>query len=198
MSDAEIALFPLQSVLFPGGPLPLRIFEPRYVDMVSRCMKTNAGFGVLGISSGSEVGEAETVGVGTLAEIVNWHRDESGLLGISAVGRGRFTVQSRIRQRDGLYVGQVTWLAAETPTAIPSRYRACAEFLSAVLPQLGSRYSEVEPNLGDASWVGYRLAEILPLDLRAKQAMLELEDPIARLAELEPMLQRFRVARGSD
>jgi Lon protease-like protein len=197
MSDAEIALFPLQSVLFPGGPLPLRIFEPRYVDMVSRCMKTNAGFGVLAINSGSEVGEAETFSVGTLAEIVSWYRDEHGLLGITATGRGRFTLESRTRQRDGLYVGQVTWLPAEARTAMPNRYGACAEFLRAVLPQLRSRYGEMEPNLGDASWVGYRLAEILPLDLPAKQALLELKDPVARLAELEPMLERFRMGGRS-
>jgi Lon protease-like protein len=192
MPDAEIALFPLKSVLFPGGPLPLRIFEPRYVDMVGRCMKNNSGFGVLAIRSGSEVGEAVTFDTGTLAEIVSWHQDERGLLGIAARGRGRFALQSSVRQADGLYVGQVAWLTAEPRMAVPDRYRSCADFVQAVLPRLGSRYSNMDLDLDDASWVGYRLAEILPLELPAKQALLELEDPIARLERLQPALARFR------
>jgi Lon protease-like protein len=192
MATAEIALFPLKTVLFPGGPLQLRVFEPRYVDMVGRCMKQDTGFGVVGITSGSEVGEAETYDVGTLAEIVSWYRDERGLLGIEAVGRGRFAIESRSRRPDGLYVAEVRFGAPEPPTALPDRYRPSAEFLRVLLPQLGSRYSKIDLDLGDASWVGRRFAEILPLDTSTKQDLLEMNDPISRLDALIPLIERLR------
>lgn len=192
MADAEIALFPLETVLFPGGPLQLRVFEPRYVDMVGRCMKDNLGFGVVAITSGSEVGEAETYDVGTLAEIVSWYQDDQGLLGIEAVGRRRFVIETRTRQSDGLYVGAVRWGAPEARVALPDRYRPSAEFLRTLLPRLGSRYSHVDPDLGDASWVGQRYAEILPLEVKTKQALLEMHDPISRLDALQPLVERLR------
>lgn len=192
MAAVQIALFPLKTVLFPGGPLQLRIFEPRYIDMVSRCMKQNAGFGVVGIASGSEVGEAETYDTGTLAEIVSWYRDEAGLLGIEAIGRRRFVVVSRSRLPDGLYVAEVRFSAAEPRTDVPDRYRPSAEFLRVLLPQLGSKYSKIDPELGDASWVGLRFAEILPLDSKTKQDLLEMNDPISRLDALLPLIERLR------
>ncbi|HEY7377666.1 MAG TPA: LON peptidase substrate-binding domain-containing protein, partial [Steroidobacteraceae bacterium] len=98
----EIALFPLNTVLFPGGPLPLRIFEPRYIDMVRRCLREQRGFGVVLIRSGNEVGPAEFESVGTLARIVDFHALSDGLLGLVNVGERRFRVISRRRQDDGL------------------------------------------------------------------------------------------------
>ena len=86
----ELALFPLKTVLFPGGPLALKIFEPRYLDMVAQCLRAESGFGVVAIERGSEVGEAETFDVGTTAEIVDWHREPGDLLGVTAVGRRSF------------------------------------------------------------------------------------------------------------
>ena len=102
-----IALFPLNIVLFPGGPLPLRIFEPRYVDMIGRCMREGAGFGVVLIREGREVGPAETFDVGTLADIVDFHQLSDGLLGLSCIGRERFRIRSRSRKADGLNLADV-------------------------------------------------------------------------------------------
>src|SRR6202040_504263 len=108
-----IALFPLNIVLFPDGPLPLRIFETRYVDMVRRCMRETQTFGVVLIREGSEVGPAETFDVGTLAKIVDFHQLSDGLLGLSCVGAQRFRIRSRSRQADGLNLGEVDYLAVE-------------------------------------------------------------------------------------
>jgi uncharacterized protein len=182
-----IALFPLNIVLFPNGPLPLRIFETRYVDMVRRCMRDTQEFGVVLIREGGEVGPAETFDVGTLAKIVDFHQLSDGLLGISCLGRQRFRIRSRSRQADGLNLGEVDILPAEPATPVPARHARLPKLLQGVLPQLGEVYQGLPMHLDDAVWVGYRLAEILPIPLADKQSCLELDDPIQRLDRLAPL-----------
>jgi uncharacterized protein len=183
----SIALFPLNIVLFPDGPLPLRIFEARYIDMVRRCMREGSGFGVVLISEGREVGPAETVDVGTMAKIVDFHQLSDGFLGLSCVGQQRFRIQTRSRQADGLNLAEVELLAPEPTVAVPARHARLPQLLKNVLPQLGEVYTGIDMHLEDAAWVGHRLAEILPLPLPQKQACLELDDPVQRLDMLEPL-----------
>jgi uncharacterized protein len=185
----SIALFPLNIVLFPGGALPLRIFETRYVDMVRRCMRGSQAFGVALIREGNEVGPAETFDVGTLAKIVDFHQLSDGLLGLSCIGEQRFRIRSRGRQADGLNLAEVDWLAAEPTVAVPARHTRLSELLKNVLPQLGEVYTGIEMRLDDAAWVGHRLAEILPIPLADKQRCLELDDPIERLDVLAPLVK---------
>lgn len=192
MADRELPLFPLKTVLFPGGPLPLRIFEARYVDMVSRCLKTNTGFGIVGIRSGSETGPAEMFSVGTMADITNWYQDDDGLLAIMTIARTRFRIEAIDRRPDGLYVAEVVMLAAEPPVPLPEAYDGLATFLERALKEVASHYRGVDTHLDDASWVGHRLAEILPLDLPVKQALLEMDDALERLERLEPMLESLQ------
>jgi len=183
----SIALFPLNIVLFPDGPLPLRIFETRYVDMVRRCMRESQAFGVVLIREGKEVGPAETFDVGTMAKIVDFHQLSDGLLGLSCVGQQRFRIRNRSRQSDGLNLAEVDWLIVEAAMAVPARHARLAQLLESVLPQLGGVYKDIEMRLNDAAWVGHRLAEILPIPLADKQSCLELDDPIQRLDVLEPL-----------
>lgn len=185
----SIALFPLNVVLFPEGPLPLRIFETRYVDMVRRCMRADQRFGVALIREGSEVGPADTFDVGTMAKIVDFHQLSDGFLGLSCVGEQRFRILSRSRQTDGLNLAGIESLAREAKTAVPERHARLAELLKTVLPQLGEVYAGIEMRLDDAVWVGYRLAEILPIAAAEKQFCLELNDPIQRLDVLSPLAQ---------
>ena len=185
----SIALFPLNIVLFPGGALPLRIFETRYVDMVRRCMRGSQAFGVALIREGNEVGPAETFDVGTLAKIVDFHQLSDGLLGLSCVGELRFRIRSRGRQADGLNLAEVDWLAPEPTVAVPERHARLPQLLKSVLPQLGEVYTGIEMRLDDAAWVGHRLAEILPIPLADKQRCLELDDPIERLDVLSPLVK---------
>ena len=192
MSAAQndsIALFPLNIVLFPGGALPLRIFETRYVDMVRRCMRGSQAFGVALIREGNEVGPAETFDVGTLAKIVDFHQLSDGLLGLSCIGEQRFRIRSRGRQADGLNLADVDWLAPEPTVAVPAQHARLSELLKSVLPQLGEVYTGIEMRLDDAAWVGHRLAEILPIPLTDKQSCLELDDPIERLDVLAPLVK---------
>jgi Lon protease-like protein len=183
----SIALFPLNIVLFPQGPLPLRIFETRYVDMVRRCMRESRGFGVVLVREGGEVGPSETFDVGTMAKIVDFHQLSDGLLGLSCVGEQRFRIHGRSRQADGLNLAEVDWLAAEPEMPVPPRHARLAALLKSVLPQLGEVYTGMEMRLDDAAWVGHRLAEILPMPPADKQACLELDDPIQRLDVLSPL-----------
>jgi Lon protease-like protein len=182
----EIPLFPLKSVLFPGGPLRLRIFEPRYIDMVARCLRADNRFGIVAISRGAEVGEAEMFGAGTLAEIVDWHQD-GALLGIVAVGREGFRLESTWRQPDGLYLGRAVPREREPRRALAQAHAPLAALLRRLLEPLSS-YRTVEPAYDDAAWVSYRLTEVLPLALPLKQELLEMNDSHARLDRIAARL----------
>jgi Lon protease-like protein len=184
----QLALFPLHIVLFPGGPLPLRIFETRYVDMVRNCMRSSASFGVVLIRAGNEVGAVETFEVGTTASIVDFHQLSDGFLGLSCIGGERFRINSRSVQADGLNVAGIDWLPAEPTLPVPERHAGLSQLLASVLPQLGEGYANMELRLDDAAWVGRRLAEIMPIPAAQKQFCLELNDPIQRLEFLAPLV----------
>ncbi len=185
----EIPLFPLNIVLFPEGPLPLRIFETRYYDMVRRCMREQRGFGVVLLREGHEVGTSNTefYDVGTMAAILDFHQLSDGLLGLTCAGRQRFRILRRRRQADALNLGEVEWIPAEPRMPVPPRHSRLAKLLSTVLPQLGEVYEGIEMRLDDAAWVGHRLAEILPIPLADKQSYLEIEDPLERLDRLSSL-----------
>ena len=186
-------LFPLSTVLFPGGPLPLRIFETRYVDMVRHCMRQHCPFGVVLIRAGSEVGAhgtGEMSIIGTTAKIVDFSSLPDGLLGITCSGERKFTVKKHWQQADGLHVADIEFCETEEKTDLPGEFSHLGELLRKVLPELGDLYANVPKHFSDASWVGYRLAEILPLSLAEKQYCLELDDPVARLRRLSPLIRK--------
>lgn len=182
----EIALFPLRTVLFPGGPLELRIFEPRYLDMIRATLRNDQEFGVLLIRAGSEVGLADTVDVGTSARIVDFRQLPEGILGITCRGGRRFRLISRRRQRDGLNLGMVRWLNEPASLALPAEFAALAHTLESLLSEIDALYPRLEHKLDDADWVGRRLAEILPIAPADKQYCLELDDATERLTFLQP------------
>jgi Lon protease-like protein len=182
---SELPLFPLDTVLFPGGPLRLRIFEPRYLDMVRRCLKTSGTFGVVLILEGEEAGEAVSVaGSGTSARVVDFDTLPDGLLGIDCLGEQSFRVVRRWQQEDGLNLAEVESLPDDTPCALPADLAHLGELLRELLPQLGERYAHVVARYEDAGWVANRWAEVLPLTAAEKQQLLELADPLARLAQV--------------
>lgn len=186
----EIPLFPLNTVLFPGGPLELRIFEARYIDMIRRCMRESSGFGVVLIREGSEAGgPTTTFDVGTCARITDFSQQPDGLLGISAVGVRRFRILEQRRARDGLYLGDIEWLPAEQEASVPEEFADLGPAVEAAMSQAGVTYLHVERRPGDAAWLSARLAEILPLPAAHKQHCLELDDPLDRLRYLRPLFE---------
>lgn len=186
----EIPLFPLNTVLFPGGPLPLRVFEPRYLDMISRCLRHDTPFGVVLIKDGREAGRATTHDVGTLATVVDWYQGSDGILGITALGSGRFRLLAGDRQDDGLYTGEVELLSEPPPMPLPHSYRALPQILESVMNDLGRLYEDLERNFDNAVWVAHRFIEILPIGLEQKQAWLESEDILACLRMVEGALHQ--------
>ena len=196
MANDTISLFPLSTVLFPDGPLPLRVFEPRYLDMVSRCLKEDTEFGIVLLSSGSEIGAARTVSIGTRARILDWYMGSDGILGITAVGAERFVLQGVSRQSDGLYVGEVESLAREPACPLPEEYRSMASLLEVIVNDLGKLYDNLDENYTDATWVGYRFAEILPMSTEEKQKCLEMNDALERLRFIRPLLRSIRQEVG--
>lgn len=188
----QVPLFPLRTVLYPGGPLPLRIFESRYLDMISKCLKSDSPFGVLLIRSGSETGLASTYDIGTLARITDWYQGSDGVLGITAVGEQRFRLLSSSRQADGLNTGQIEILGDVAGPTLPDEYKPLAQILSGVLDDLGRLYESLDRNYDDADWVGYRFAEILPITAEQKQSCLEAEDPVRRLELMREVLESVR------
>jgi Lon protease-like protein len=190
----EMPLFPLASVLFPGGQLQLRIFEPRYLDLVRECTRHGTGFGVCLILRGQEVGEsAVPAAVGTIARISDFHRDDDGLLGIVAEGGARFRVaRSRVRS-DGLLRGDVEVWPDEPEQQVPVEFALLQTILERLIETMAPHWRHAPRSAyDDASWLGFRLAELLPLDTGEQQRMLELNDPLQRLAELRDILPRFQ------
>jgi Lon protease-like protein len=192
----DIPLFPLNSVLFPGGALSLRIFERRYLDLVRDCARSGNGFGVCLILHGREVGEtAVPAAVGTLARIVDFCTLPDGLLGISAAGSERFHVDSSRVRDNGLAHGAVRFWPDEPAVPLPPEFGLLASILERLLEQPGNPYGQAPRNLFDnASWVGFRLAEALPLENRERQHLLQMTDPLDRLAQLMHYLPRFQRA----
>ena len=186
---SELPLFPLQTVLLPGGRLALRVFETRYLDMVARCLRETNRFGVIAIREGAEVGAATIYDYGTSAEIVDWDQGPQGMLSIVAGGRQPFRLLASRRQADGLYIGTVDWLEDIAPQPLPAAYEPLGKLLERLVGSL-PLYRDVAPSFDDATWVGARLIELLPLDLAFKQSLLELMNPERRLVELAAALER--------
>jgi Lon protease-like protein len=190
----EMPLFPLASVLFPGGRLQLRIFEPRYLDLVRECTRYGTGFGVCLILQGPEVGgPAVPAAIGTIARISDFHRDDDGLLGIVAEGGSRFHVARSRARSDGLLRGDVEVWPDEPEQPVPVEFALLQTILERLIETMAPQWRDAPRSAyDDASWLGFRLAELLPLDAGEQQRMLELDDPVQRLAELRDILPRFQ------
>jgi Lon protease-like protein len=194
---SELPLFPLQSVLFPGGLLNLTVFEARYLDLVSDCLRTGQPFGVVCLRQGSEVLKAagtparfETVGV--TAELTDVDSDQPNVLRVKCVGRQRFRIGRSQQQSDGLWSAEVDLLAddpklAPAEAAIPT-VRALANAI-ATLKQQGSEPFLPPYSFDDAGWVANRWCELLPISLAAKQKLMELDQPQVRLQLVDEFLR---------
>ncbi len=185
---SDLPLFPLNTVLFPGGRLPLRIFEQRYMDMAKACLRDGAPFGVCLIREGREVGAPATpTNVGCVARIAQWDMPQLGLLQVTALGERRFRIVERSVRPDGLALASVEMLAEDQDSPVPESCAGCVRLLERVIEQQAGLF-EPPHRLDSASWVSSRLAEILPLPLPAKQELLELGDARLRLERLNSLL----------
>ena len=184
----EIPIFPLNTVLFPGGTLQLKIFEQRYLEMTKRCLRDEAPFGVCLIREGREVGNpALPHGTGCLASIAQWDMPQLGLFHLVAKGGAPFHILTSRVARDGLITAEIEMLPPEPPASVDI---VCRDVLKLVIDKAGASHFPSPLNLGSAEWVGYRLAEVLPLDGRQRQELLELRDAAERFAILRAVLKK--------
>ena len=192
MPTLSIPLFPLNTVLFPGGPLSLRIFEPRYLDMVSYCLKNDSAFGVCLIQNGKEAGlAAEPHRIGTLARIIDWDRLPEGLLGIVVLGSHRFAIESIETGNNQLVSGTVKVLPEPTLKDLPSELNILPRLLEQIITEAGPLYDSIDHKFDDTNWIGYRLAEILPLDPPVRQRLLEIDDSLERLHQIRASIEVY-------
>lgn len=184
---AELFIFPLSSVLFPDGLLPLRIFEQRYMEMTKVCLRDNRPFGVCRIREGREVGApAVPESVGCLANIVEWEMPQLGMFHLLTRGSTRFRIEESHVQKDGLIVARATAYPADGPTTVVDP--TCAEVLRRIMERVGRDQFPAPPLLTDATWVSHRLAELLPVDQSIKQELLEMTDVAARQQRVRSLL----------
>ena len=191
----RLPLFPLHAVLFPGGLLPLKIFEPRYLELVAHCLREDSGFGVCLIRAGREVNDAPLVeGLGTLVHIDDWAQRPDGLLGITVRGDRRIRIHRTEQSRSGLLVGEVEILPPEAPQALPPSCLDLAELLERLVGELGPPLDRLAIHYSLANDVANRLIELLPLPLEEKQALLAEEDACRRLERLRQGMRALRLA----
>ena len=209
-----LPLFPLGTMLCPGGFLPLRIFEVRYLDMIGKCFKTGAPFGVVTLIKGSEVRRATAPGapgdstagetfhpVGTLASITELSRPQPGLMEISCTGTQRFRINSTQLLKHGLWIANVTLLEDDLPVAIPDDLRSVSIALANLINSLRAgdvpaAQMPVQPPywFDDCGWVANRWCELLPISPEHKQGLLALQNPLVRLELVNDMLARSGIA----
>ncbi|MEO7741358.1 MAG: LON peptidase substrate-binding domain-containing protein [Usitatibacter sp.] len=190
-----VPVFPLQTVLFPGSLLPLRIFEVRYMDMAKACLREGSPFAVCLIKEGSEVGTpAVPEAIGCLARIAECDMEELGILKVTAEGVERVHLVSTEVSRAGLIVAEVEEHGAETAAERAQAVQESADFLRKVIAGIGEQRFSKPLRFDDATWVSFRLAEILPLRNDVKQKLLEVTDTTLRIAVLQRFLRQQKLA----
>ena len=196
---ASIPLFPLNTILFPDGHLPLQVFEVRYLDLIKRCIARGEEFGVVSLLDGSEIrvpDKQETLSAaGTMARIIDWTAPLPGLLQISCIGTTRFQVRSAEQLKHGLWMGEVEQVPEDMVVPVPTEQQDVANALGALIRSLQKKqiYTANMPlappyRLDEAGWVANRWCELLRLDLAEKQRLLLQENPVLRLELIQDVL----------
>ncbi|MDM0077792.1 LON peptidase substrate-binding domain-containing protein [Variovorax sp. J2P1-59] len=207
---SSLPLFPLGTVLFPGGLLPLRIFEVRYLDMIGKCHKAGSPFGVVSLTQGSEVRRAgaETesfAAFGTLAVIREFEMPQSGLMQIECVGTQRFRVRSSELQKHGLWTAEVESVPDDVALEVPTDLQHTSQALRRLVDTLEERRRAegdesvrlpiAQPyRFDDCGWVANRWCELLPMQPELKQRLMELDSPLMRLELVSDLLARTGIA----
>lgn len=219
MSSFQIPLFPLQTVLFPGGLLPLRIFEVRYLDLIGRCQKEGAPFGVVCLRQGSEVRQPPRGGdavegapgpeafhsVGTLAHITALERPQPGLMLIRCRGGRRFRLLGSEQMKHGLWIGEVDYLDDDQPVGVPSDLAPAREGLRRLYQHMQAQAGPgdelpIQPPLlwDDCGWVANRWCDILPVEPQLKQQFLAVDNPLVRLELVDDLLARLQIGGSAS
>lgn len=193
----NIPIFPLSSVLFPHARLPLQIFEPRYLDLVSHCLKTDTGFGVVWLRQGSELAikkqgfDPRLAEMGTYAKIVDWDSLPNGHLGITIEGQEKFLIKASEQQVNQLHRADVEWLAPAPFIGLPDHVGDLTGLLQQLIEHPHVAGLNINPDIGDVDTLGCILAQLLPIDEAVKYTLLSAMDPLTRLEQLMDFLDEM-------
>ncbi len=185
-----IPLFPLNTVLFPGGVLPLKIFEPRYLDLVSECLRNEKNFGICLISFDHEIASStKCCEIGTTAKIIDWDKREDGLLEIVVEGHERFRLLEKRERANHFAEGDVRLIEDDDDEELPGQYQLLSDLLRRIAQKFELSYQSEHALYENAAWVGYRLSEVLPLVPEERQELLEIDDVINRLQHIQNTIE---------
>lgn len=185
-----VPVFPLNSVVLPGGRIPLQLFEPRYIDMLTRCLKADQGFVITLLRDGEEAGRvASFYETGTYVRIIDFQQLDNGLLGITVEGETKVSIARTWQQDDGLNLCEMELLPAEVQKSIPTVFHELPSVLRALFRHPVIQDLGMSVDYEDARDVGWRLTELLPLDRQEKQHLMEIQDPLERLNRLQGLLE---------
>lgn len=186
-----LPLFPLNTVVFPGGRLPLRIFEQRYLEMIGRAIAENTPFGICAIREGAETGTpAVPYTIGTRVRVTEWDMPQTGILHIDTKAQERFVIRGIRAESGGLLVGTVDEVGSEPPVPVPADLELAIEILRHIIEEYGEERFPAPHEFDNAVWAGYRLSEVLPLKLSVRQNLLEMNDSVMRLRILTEFLRK--------
>ncbi len=189
-STMHVPLFPLNSIVLPKGRIPLQLFEARYIDMLTRCLKEDRGFVVVLLREGLETDSmAAFYDIGTYVRIIDFQQLDNGMLGITVEGQAKVAVVKCWKAPDGLNVGDIDLLLDEDDGPVPSQFSELPVVLKALLKHPVVNDLDMSVDFADARDVGWRLTELLPIDKQEKQRLLELQDPLERLGRLHALLE---------
>lgn len=192
-----IPLFPLNTVLFPGGKMLLQIFEPRYLDLVSSCLKNNTGFGIVLLREGSECQgssddkDPRLAQIGTYAKIVDWDSLPNDLLGITIEGTEKFRLIAHHQRNDKLHMAEVEWIEPEPIIALPDYADEMETLLAQLLDHPYVARLNLSPEIEDVAAISCLLSQLLPIEEKIKFQLLSLDDPLLRMEQLMSLLDEY-------
>ncbi|HEX7971949.1 MAG TPA: LON peptidase substrate-binding domain-containing protein [Thiobacillus sp.] len=191
LKSSRLPLFPLNTVVFPGGRLPLKVFEQRYLDMIKQAIADNSPFGICAIREGTETGTpAVPYPIGTRVHVTEWDMPHTGILHIDTHAQERFVIRSTHVEPNGLLIGMVDAISVESSIAVPDELELAIEILRHIVDEYGDAHFPAPHDFDNAVWVGYRLSEVLPLKLSVKHDLLAMNDSIMRLRILTEFLKK--------
>ena len=192
MNDKTIPLFPLKSIVLPGGIFPLRIFERRYLDMVTECIKSNEGFCISLVKKEEpDTYVKDIFEYGSWVNISDWDKLQDGLLGITVEGKNIVKISNAILDKENLLRGEIKKLDSEKEYLIPQKYLVLSKFYKKIYPNLKNFINFKEERFADASWIGYRLTELLPIELELKADLISTTDAIERLEKINQIMTKL-------
>ena len=185
-------IFPLRSIVLPGGLFPLRIFERRYLDMVTTCIKNNEGFCISLVKKEEpDLYVKDVFEYGSWVEITDWNKLQDGLLGITVEGKNIVKISNTSLDKENLLRGKIKKLDLEKEYLIPQQYLVLSKFYKKIYPNLKDFMSFKQERFSDASWIGYRLTELLPIELELKADLISTSDAIERLKKINQIMTRL-------